>query len=121
MKPGILMFLIIVCLFLHTVVSGQTDVAGPVSIDDTTQNDEYEYKLIVMEPGYESYLVLQPPMELYSEHYYKIWNQRYVTEWNIRYQMGPRRELYENEIFYDPMNNPPNIGRGPVKRFIGYN
>ena len=68
---------------------------------DTSESDSVEYSLVIIEPGYETYLITQPPMQFYPEHYYKNWNNRYVQEWNHRYRTGPQKEIYENFIDYD--------------------
>lgn len=63
--------------------------------------DSLEYELIVLDPGYESFLVLQPSMEFYAQFYYEMWNSRYVTEWNYRH-MNPMQfgTIYEVYIDY---------------------
>ena len=68
---------------------------------DSTLTDSLAYELLIIEPGYDVFLATQPPKNYYSETYYKIWNTRYVLEYNQRYRFGPHRELYENEINYD--------------------
>lgn len=102
MKALVCLTVFSICVFLPLTVAGQKDPVGLVSERDTAQADEPAYELIVTEPGYETYLATQLPMEFHSENYYKLWNQQYVTEWNIRFRSGPRRDLFENEIFYDP-------------------
>jgi len=105
MKTLIRLFVFSFCVFLYLTVAGQTNTEWLVSEGDTTQGDKHEYELIVMLLGYETYMATQLPMEYYSENYYKLWNQRYVVEWNIRFHLGPRRDLFENEIFYNPFTN----------------
>lgn len=68
---------------------------------DTIESDSVEYDLIIMELGYDSYLISQPPMSFYTVSYYKQWNNRYVMEWNNRYRIGPKQEIYDSEIYYD--------------------
>lgn len=67
-------------------------------------NDELEYEIIIMDNGFETYLVsMAKPMSFYSVEYYETKNQQYVTEWNIRFR-NPQRyntSIYENEINYD--------------------
>ena len=66
-------------------------------------NDSVEYELIVMDPGYESFMATQKPMEFYSQSYYENWNQRYVLEWNYRYSQSLRYGgIYETYIDYSP-------------------
>ena len=67
-------------------------------------NDELEYEIIIMDIGFETYLAtIAKPASFYSLEYYEIKNQRYVTEWNIRFR-SPHQyntNIYENEINYD--------------------
>lgn len=69
----------------------------------TEESDSVEYELIVLDPGYDSYLIMQPPKEYYSKQYYEMWNFRYVTEWNYRH-MQPLQygDIYETYIDYRP-------------------
>lgn len=101
MKALITLFAI--SLWIGTVhsVTGQEN-KDKINVEaDSVHTDSVEYDLIVTELGYETYLIGQPPMNFYSESYYKNWNQRYVIEWNNRYRSGPDRHLYESEIMYD--------------------
>lgn len=105
MKTLLFLSIFYLCSILPLTLAGQTKPVDLVAAPDTAVEEETEYELIVLEPGYEAYLVTQLPMEYYSENYYKTWNHQYVTEWNIRFLSGPRRELFDNEIYYDPMTN----------------
>jgi hypothetical protein len=72
-------------------------------ITDTTAVDSVEYKLIVLDPGFESWLATKPGMNFYSKDYYELKNRLFVLEWNLRYQSPMRYgELYETRIDYDP-------------------
>ena len=105
MKTLLFLPLFFLCSILPLTLAGQTKPVDLVALPDTAVEEETEYVLMVIEPGYEAYLVSQLPMEYYPESYYKTWNQQYATEWNIRYLTGPRRELFRNEINYDPMTD----------------
>lgn len=67
-------------------------------------NDELEYEIIIIDPGFDTYLLsIAKPANYYSQNYYEIKNKFYVTEWNIRAQ-NPLRfnsSIYENVIDYD--------------------
>lgn len=93
----LLIFLILsaACFHLHA----QKDT---LSIDTKTDaSDSVEYELIVMDIGYESFLLSQAPTEYYTQAYYELWNSRYVMEWNYRH-MDPLRygDSYEVQIDY---------------------
>ncbi len=66
------------------------------------ESDSTEYELIVMDPGFETWVLMQPKHE-HSLEYYRIRNRIYVTEWNSRFMNARRyRGLYESYIDYDP-------------------
>lgn len=105
MKTTVLFFSLLFAMFCFgqdTEQEKTTEKQVEISPNDA---DSTEYELLIFEIGYETYLITQLPMEFYSESYYKNWNIRYVIEYNQRYLSGPQKELYENEINYDPMIN----------------
>ncbi|NLP58880.1 DUF6146 family protein [Lutibacter sp. B1] len=84
-----------------TITKDDTNLAeGAVRI----ANDSLEYEIIIMDIGFETYLnTIAKPANFYSQEYYELKNQRYVTEWNIRAQNPSRynSNIYENVIDYD--------------------
>jgi hypothetical protein len=70
---------------------------------DSVAVDSVEYELIVLDPGFESWLSTKPSMNFYSKEYYETRNRLYVTEWNIR-NLNPIRygDLYDTAIEYFP-------------------
>ena len=86
-------------------VTGSKDVVSTDTVNDTIKitNEELEYEIIIIEPGFDSWLVTQKPMWYYSNSTLAIKNYFYVTEWNPRV-MQPSRynpNLYEQQINYD--------------------
>ena len=67
-------------------------------------NDELEYEIIIIENGFDSWLVTQKPMEYYSLPVLENKNYRYVIEWNNRVRQPDRYNpnLYQQTIDYDP-------------------
>jgi hypothetical protein len=47
-------------------------------------NDSTEYEILITDPGYESFLAVQKPIDFYSQRYYESWNIYYVTDWNLK-------------------------------------
>lgn len=82
---------------------------------DTIASDSLVRELIIIDPGFDSWLATRPPMDFYSKEYYRQWNIRYVTEWNRRYMSDRRTGLYESYIDYDP-----NIDYGLVINYRLY-
>lgn len=68
---------------------------------DSIVVDSIEYELIVIDPGFETWLFSKPSMNYYSKQYYESRNRLYVLEWNSRF-MNPSRysDLYDSKIEY---------------------
>ncbi|MEZ4797794.1 MAG: DUF6146 family protein [Flavobacteriaceae bacterium] len=68
-------------------------------------NDELEYEIIIIEPGFESWLErMAKPEGYYSQEFLEGRNQIYVAEWNRR-ALQPtvyNANLYEMQIDYNP-------------------
>jgi len=69
---------------------------------DTVSVDSLEYRLIVLDPGFETWLVTRPSKDFYSNEYYAQKNRLYVSEWNLRYMTSNNNGMYENYIDYNP-------------------
>jgi hypothetical protein len=96
-----------ILLFLLAVVQvnsyGQKNKSKIMVKKDTVAVDSLEYRLVVLDPGFDAWLASKPPMEFYSKEYYEVKNRNYVIEWNNRYRNQSRyRNLYETYIDYDP-------------------
>jgi len=69
----------------------------------TIENDELEYEIIIIEPGFNFWLASRArPEGFYSQQYLENRNLIYVTEWNNRV-LQPQRfspNLYELQIDY---------------------
>jgi len=82
------------------IISSETNFAKNDSI--RIANDELEYEIIIFETGFDAWLVTQPPMGHYGESYLENKNRLFVVEYNNRVQQDRTRQLYEQEINYDP-------------------
>ncbi|MCR8669137.1 DUF6146 family protein [Aestuariibaculum sp. M13] len=71
----------------------------------TIANDDLEYEIIIIEPGFNFWLASRAkPEGFYSQEYLENRNRIYVTEWNSRV-IQPQRynpNLYEMQIDYQP-------------------
>lgn len=66
-------------------------------------NEELEYEIIIIDPGFQNWLVTQPPRGYYGQSFLEGKNRVFVTEFNQRvrnWQVFDRR-LYEQEINYE--------------------
>lgn len=76
------------------------------TVNDTIKisNEELEYEIIIIEIGFESWLVTQKPITYYSNNTLRIKNNFNVVEWNQRVLQPSLYDpiLYEQLINYDP-------------------
>ncbi|TGV04672.1 DUF6146 family protein [Flavivirga rizhaonensis] len=81
----------------------EKELAAIVSDTVTIANDELEYEIIIIEPGFNTWLLTTArPEGFYSQQYLENRNFIYVTEWNQRV-LQPQRfdpNLYELQIDY---------------------
>jgi len=82
-----------------TIEKGQTQVGDTLKIS----SDKLEYDIIIIEPGYNTWLVSRAqPEGYYSQSFLENQNIRFVNEWNNRV-LNPQRfstNLYEMQINY---------------------
>ena len=101
--PFLLVWLIISCQTTQNTID-KNSVSKP---SDTTKivNEALEYEVIIIDPGFSSWMISQAfPRGYHSESYLELKNYRYVTEWNRRaqntFQYDPN--LYSMTIDYNP-------------------
>ncbi|MFT5251986.1 MAG: hypothetical protein ACI87N_000987 [Flavobacteriales bacterium] len=82
-------------------------------------NEELEYEVIIIDPGFNSWLISRSlPRGFYSQSYLENKNRSYIIEWNSRV-LQPNRynpNLYELTINYDF-----NIDYGYEVNYLIYN
>ncbi|GAA4947868.1 DUF6146 family protein [Algibacter agarivorans] len=95
------------CNTSKTTVSKKDERLANAKQSDTVTiaNDELEYEIIIIEPGFNTWLVSRArPEGFYSQQYLENRNYIYVIEWNQRV-LQPQRfdpSLYEMQIDYQP-------------------
>ncbi len=97
-------------LLIGCSTSNKGNISNPKTINtkesDTIKiaNEELEYEVIIIEPGFNSWLASTArPRGYYSENYLEARNKLFVQEWNSRV-MQPQLynpSLYEIQINYD--------------------
>jgi hypothetical protein len=100
MKTVYLTMIILASIQTVGLSQGKTD--GRAEKGDSVDADSLEYRLVVLDPGFETWLLTRPPMNYYSNDYYMRKNQLYVLEWNGRYVSSNQNGLYDNYIDYNP-------------------
>ncbi len=109
---NILLILIIVSIAFSCNSSKKTvkdnsleNVNATTEVNDTLRisNDSLEYDVIIIEPGFNAWLLTQAkPKGFYNQNFLETRNIRYVAEWNRRFLL-PRQynaNLYELQIDY---------------------
>ena len=125
MKNCIYILLLSVILFncntAKTPASKKDDNQTSIIENDTVRiaNDELEYEIIIIDPGFVGWLASVPqPRGYYSQNYMETRNRIYVIEWNQRV-LQPQRydpQLYELQINYEP-----NVDYGYEVNYMLYN
>lgn len=107
-----LIFILIICgVLIGCNASGSaikaTNNTTPNLVDQDTvriANDDSTYEIIIIEPGFNSWLLSTArPEGYYSQQFLENRNLQYVTEWNSRTLQPQRYDsgLYEMQINYD--------------------
>jgi hypothetical protein len=101
----IMLATIIGCTTSKSVVS-KAENPNP-SVNDTVRiaNDALEYEVIIIDPGFSTWLVSRAfPRNYHSQSYLENKNRLWISEWNSRvlqpFRYNPN--LYEMTINYDP-------------------
>ncbi len=108
------------CHFDKNIVPKEKkEVASKTSDTVRIANDSLEYEVLIIDPGFSTWLASQARTRgYYSESYLENRNQIYASEWNIRVTQPQRYnpDLYEMQINYDP-----NIHYGYEVNYLIYN
>src|SRR5690606_15236299 len=106
MKTFLLLFAI--SLAIYSCGSGNTmnSASGGNQKNDTIKivNDSLEYEIIIVESGFNSWLISQPPRGFYGQPKLETQNRLFVSEYNNRVLQPNRypRGLYTQQINYEP-------------------
>jgi hypothetical protein len=80
-------------------------------------NDSLEYEIIIIEVGFDSWLVTQRPKEFFSESFLETRNRFYVQTYNQRV-LEPQR--YDPDLYFQQINYEPNIHYGLDVNYMLY-
>ena len=102
-----LLYYLAIGLFLIGCSSTQTTTNNDNPLPEGAvkiANEELEYEVIIIDPGFDTYLLsIAKPANFYSQEYYENKNRFYVSEWNVRARSPFKynSDIYENEIDYN--------------------
>ncbi|XMO86884.1 DUF6146 family protein [Algibacter sp. AS12] len=108
-----LIFVLLATVFVYACNSSKTASSDTderlenLKANDTVKiaNDEIEYEIIIIEPGFNFWLASRAKQRgYYSQTYLENRNYQYVIEWNQRVTQPQRFDssLYELQIDYQP-------------------
>ena len=112
-----IVYLIVALIFIYSCATRQNGnkMTETIATSDTVQaknndtvriaNDSLEYEMIIIDPGFNTFLnSIAKPEGYYSQNYLENKNQFLVVDYNQRVQQPFRYDpnLYEQQINYDP-------------------
>ncbi|MGV3459453.1 MAG: DUF6146 family protein [Flavobacterium sp.] len=99
--------IIIGCSTSKTIPPASQAEAATVKGDTVRiANEELEYEIIIIDPGFTGWLARAQPRGYYEQSYFENKNRMWVYEWNNRFNQPQRyRGLYDMRIEYDPKIN----------------
>lgn len=101
----VITLLIYSCKSSDKTTSNINELSTDAQIDTIRiENEALEYKIIIVEIGFDPWLRVQKPMTYYTAGYLRNRNLFYVNEWNRRvYLPGVySSQIYSQLIDYDP-------------------
>ncbi len=108
------------CNSQKTIADSSGNQKSPTTVNDTVkiENDSLHYQVIIVDPGFSSWLIGHAyPRNYYSQTYLEGKNRIWISEWNIRAHNPQRyRDLYDMDINYDP-----NVDYGYEVNYLIYN
>lgn len=105
MNPIKIFLYILLCPMVFMSCNSQKTAVKINSVSDEVRiaNDSLEYEIIIIEPGFESWLVSQPKQDFYNQSTLELKNKSFVKEYNYRVANPNRysKNLYPQRIEYD--------------------
>lgn len=81
-------------------------------------NDSLEYEILIIESGFDSWLVSQPPKGFYSQTLLENKNRSFVIEYNNRV-LQPAK--FSNNLYGEQINYDPTVDYGYDVNYLLYN
>ncbi|GAB5399324.1 MAG: DUF6146 family protein [Aureisphaera sp.] len=107
------------CDSSKSVVKSDNDAV--VAADNDTvkiANEELEYEILIIEPGFNSWLVTQQPRGYYGQDFLERKNIQFVAEWNRRVMNW---QLFDINLYQQEINYQFNIDYGYEVNYLLYN
>ncbi|NND61761.1 MAG: hypothetical protein HKN48_01065 [Flavobacteriaceae bacterium] len=120
MKYFILIFCVILAFASCDSSKGVIKKDTPIAEGDTLRiaNDSLEYEILIIEPGFYSWLSTQRPRGYYGQDFLERKNQQFVLEYNRRVMNW---QQYDPNIYQQEINYEYNIDYGYEVNYLLYN
>jgi len=121
MKKLILLFS--VCVAIYSCGTGNKmngSSSSDVIKNDTIRiaNDSLEYEIMIIESGFDSWLISQPPRGYYGQSLLESKNRSFVSEYNNRV-LNPSK--YSSNLYTERVNYDPTVDYGYEVNYLLYN
>jgi len=96
------------------------DISTMAKKSDTLRiaNDSLEYEIIIIEPGFNNWLVTQFPEAYYAQSFLENRNMFFVAEYNRRVLNSTQ---YDSQLYLQQINYESNIDYGKEVNYLLYN
>lgn len=97
-----------ISVFIYSCGTGNKTINNAPTETDKSDvvriaNDSLEYEIMIIEPGFNSWLISQPKRGHYGQSFLETKNRMFVSEYNNRFLQPQRysKSLYGEQINYD--------------------
>ncbi len=116
-------FLFSICIAVYSCGTGNTmksSSSSEVIKNDTIRigNESLDYEIMIIEPGFDSWLISQPPRGYYGQSLLESKNRSFVVEFNNRV-LNPGR--YSSNLYSEQINYDPTVDYGYEVNYLLYN
>lgn len=119
-------YLLAIILFAVTIIACEstkstvTNTASSSTQGDTIRiaNDSLEYEILIIEPGFNAFMVTQQPRGYYGLRYLENKNRLWVNEYN---QRAMNIQRYDINLYPQQINYEPQIDYGYEVNYLLYN
>jgi hypothetical protein len=122
MKTFIILLFILLGFISCNTTKNTTNSKNNSSITNDTvkiANEELEYEIIIIDPGFNTWIASRAyPRGYHTENYLINKNRVYVNEWNFR-AMQPT--VYSNKLYAMQIDYNPNTNYGYEVNYLLYN
>lgn len=118
-----IIYVSIITVFIYscaTTKKRNLDTTATNTTSDTLRiaNDDLEYEILIIEPGFNTWLVTQRPRGYYNQQFLEIRNRQYVIEYNQRV-IQPQR--FNPNLYIQQINYEQHIDYGYEVNYLLYN